>query len=213
MQLLVDRHPQDFLDLREFRAQHGLPESFNIRVFEPKDYTGLGSIDHAGAELHHLRERVLARLPGRLPMLDWLKAVSDLQGFFWGELVAINYAIGLRDPEIDFAAGGFGDVCRAVVYAIIRTHSEHQPPPSFEVIYQEWLNSTIKTASHVHTYSHQGVTWHIQIISHAYGRMGLRIEVDEGQVFVYDHQLACPAEGFMLNLLREVAGHILANSV
>jgi hypothetical protein len=213
MRLQVDGQSQEFIDLRDFRAQQGLPDSFGISLFEPKDYSGLGSIDHAGAELQRLRERVLARLPRQLPMLDWLKVVSKLQGFFWVELMAINPVIGLRDPEIDFAASGFGDVCRAVVYAIIRAHADHQPLPTFETIYQDWLNSTVKIASYVHTYSHHGIPWHIQIISHAYGRMGLRIEMGAGRVYVYDHQLACPAEGFMVNLLREVAGHILANAL
>lgn len=209
MRLQINGTIHDFTDLKTFRAEYDLPDTFGVSLFEPKDYTGLGRIDGAGAELNALREAVLARLPPSLNLQGWLQAVDDLQTFFWQQLAAINDVIGLREPEIDFAAAGFGDVCRAVVYALIAARAQHEAPPSFSQIYSDWLFSTVKVSAKIHDYAHQGSRWHVKVISHAYGRIGLIIYTEDVTHYVLDSRLACPAEGFMLHLLRDVAAHIM----
>jgi hypothetical protein len=52
-----------------------------------------------------------------------------------------------------------------------------------------------------HAYAHNGETWSVQIINNAYGRVGLVVETGTVTYHVRDTALACPADGFMAQLL------------
>jgi len=199
MRLLINGVWCEFTPLKDYRATHQLPTEFGVSHFEPKDYSGLGKLDTAGSSMNNLRDRVLAATPRQRPITEWLGHSDTLQATFERELRYINPDIGLQEPEIEFAAAGFGDVVRAMVYAAVRGHA------NFDSVYAEWLHSSIKIASHSHDY---GEGWQIQVISHAYGRIGLQVTRQDVIDYVVDTRLACPAEGFMLQLLRDVTSHI-----
>ncbi len=203
MRLTIDGSPRDFTPIKAFRAAHDLPSEFGVALFEPKDYSGLGRIDRAGAELNGVRTAVLAAIPPKLPLPQWIAYLPQLTRLFTEQLYAINPQVKLHDVEIEFAAAGFADVCQAVVYANLRP-----PPPPFEAIYARWLDDTTRVSQTVHPYG----DWRIQIVTHAYGRAGLIVQMDAETHYVQDAALACPAEGFMASLLSDAAAQISASS-
>ncbi|HLA42155.1 MAG TPA: hypothetical protein VJZ27_01895 [Aggregatilineales bacterium] len=213
MQLIIDKQPREFTDIKNFRHEYRLTEDFGVDCFESKDYTGLGRIDDAGAVLNDLRRHVLESLPRHLLLMAWLDYTPTLQAQFRDELEAINAEIGLREEEMDFAAAGFGDVCRAVIYGLIYARAQQQPPAHFEKIYADWLFSTVRISGYEHRYEYNGGNWMVQVVSHAYGRIGLVIRTPDEVYHVLDKRLACPAEGYMLNLLEQVAAHIMSNAL
>jgi len=193
----------ELIELKDFCAMHDLPANFGVAFFEPKDYSGLGRIDHAGAAMNAFRNRILDAIPQGLTPIEWVNEIDRLQGLFFEELTGINPAIGLREVEIDFAAAGFGDMLRTLVYAHIRGTT------TFDASYDEWLDSTYRTATTAYPYEHKGATWQVRILSHAYGRIGLVVQIEDAEFYVHDNTIACPAEGFMQALLRDVATRIL----
>jgi hypothetical protein len=213
MRLNIDGHEQDFIDLQSFQTQHGLDADFGVSIFEPKDLTGLGHIDGAGAEMIALYNNTLHHLPDGLPLMAWLDYIPTLQAHFCDELEAVNASIGLRQPEIEFAVSGLGDVCRALVYGVIYAHAQKHPLPKFDDLYRDWLYSTVRVAGMTHRYQHHDQVWKVYVISHAYGRVGLRIEINDQPHYVIDNRLACPAERFMERLLGKIADHIMAHII
>ncbi|MDL1899415.1 hypothetical protein FBR02_01435 [Anaerolineae bacterium CFX9] len=209
MQLMVDGQLQTFLPLRAFCETYHLPSSFSVALFEPKDYTGLGSIERAGAALNGLRAELIAALPEAQPLPAWLAWLPQLAQTFHERLTAINAHVGLREEEIGFAVSGLADVCHAWVYALLRAHLSGADIPAFSTVYRDWLNGTVRVSQTVHTYPYnQDTIWRVQVITHAYGRAGLVIDTGTRFHYVADAALACPAEGFMLNLLTELAAGI-----
>lgn len=204
-QFIIDGERHNCIDLKQFRVLFDLPDTFGVALFEPKNTSGLGRIDTAGAEMNMLRQAVLRFIPSTLPLKAWLDFLPQLTGHFQNELEAINHKIGLRDIEIEFAAAGFNDVCQALFYAA----AGGAQPLNFDTIYQDWLNSTLRLSHKIHTYPYQGERWQVQIVNHVYGRVGLKVTGIDQTHYVYDSTLACPAEGFMLALLRDTAGHLL----
>lgn len=209
MQLMIDGVRGDFVPLADFQAAHGLPPLFGVATFQPKDEAGLGRIDGAGAALGGVRAAVVAAVPAAVPAADWLAVVPVLAMTFEAALMAANTQVGLREAEIAFAVGGFGDVCSAYGLALFRAVATRQPPPSFDLVYGDWLLGTVRTAEAV-PYVHQGETWRVRVVYHAYGRVGLVVETPGGAHYVADKALACPAEGFMLGMLRAVAAKMAA---
>lgn len=207
MQFTIEGIPYDFISIKEFRAAHQLPTTFNITLFESKDYAGLGRIDAAGAALNQLRTAVIAALPERLLPLNWLSVLPDITLIFETQLYQINDQVGLRDVEIEFAVAGFSDALQAYAYAFAYANTTHTPLPDFQTVYAEWLNGTIKIFTQQHSYLLDGESCTIQVIAHAYGRIGLLIRA-AATYAVYDPLLACPAEGFMTTLLTEIAAHM-----
>lgn len=204
MQLLLDGERRDFIPIKTFRAAHELPESFGVSQFEPKDYTGLGSIEHKGAALNDLREFVLESIPANLSPQQWLQFLPTLQKTFRRHLMLSG--TGLREAEIDFAVAGLENVCQSLLYARIRADANHLPTPPFEVIYNDWLQTTVRIS---HTaYAYEG--WQVQIVTHAFGRVGLMIQAENDRYYVLDNQLTCPAEHFMHDLLRDIANRMVA---
>lgn len=208
MQFSLDGTLYTFSPIKDFRAANHLPPEFGIAQFQPKDYAGLGRIDRAGAQLNQVRAAVLGAIPERISINNLLNIVDDLTRLFENQLWEINSQVGLRDAEIGFAVAGFSDVCQAWVYALMRAQASKAAPPDFPTIYRDWLNSTVRVFSEVYSYP---PNWQIQIVAHAYGRMGLLIHQDETTQAVYDPALACPAEGFMSTLLAEVCERLTLN--
>jgi hypothetical protein len=208
MILTLEGVPYDFIPLKDFRAAHDLPPDFGVATFNPKDYSGLGRIDRAGTALNTVREAVLAVLPEKLLASQWLIYLPELTRLFQSKLYEINPQVGLKDVEIDYAVGGFSDVCQAYAYALVRAHAEQQPAPDFRAVYGEWLNGTAKIFAEQYTYAHQDQQWIIHIVAHAYGRIGLLIQAGDQHYAIYDPALACPAEGFMTTLLSEVVARM-----
>src|SRR5688500_5081521 len=149
MRLTIDGQPQTFTPLRDFRAAHGLPPDFGVSRFEPKSYDGLGRIDSVGAELNNVRLAVVGMVKSVGQPEDpaiWLKMSPVLRDFFQRQLESVNPKVGLRPPEVEFAAAGFGDVTEAVIWALLRARATKSPAPPFESIYAEWLNNTARVS-------------------------------------------------------------------
>jgi hypothetical protein len=208
MQLLIEGQLQQFIDLRTYQTQHQLPDSFSLALFEQKSYEGLGSIDHAGTALVNLKRDLLAQLPRWKTPKEWLDHHPELQEQFYQMLVATNEQVGLRESEIEFAVAGYGDVCHVWIYHLIYAKTTRHDAQAFMAVYAQWLFDSVGLAQTIYPYSHQGEEWHIQVVIHAYGRVGLRIQRGVLVDYVMDNRLACPAEGFMVGLFTDVAAHI-----
>jgi hypothetical protein len=213
MHLNLDGEMRAFVPIKTYRAEHDLPLSFGVALFEPKDYNGLGSIDGAGAQLNTVREAVLDAMPAQMSAAGWLSFLPQLTALFKNELYSINDAVNLHDVEIDFAAGGFGDVSQSFAYGLLRARAEGKQPPPFETVYADWLNSTARVSQTIYPYVHHDQEWRIQIVTHAYGRAGLIITTPIDTYYVHDSTLGCPAEGFMAALLKDVAARMVAVTV
>lgn len=211
MRLIIDGVEREFISIKTLREQFILPEVFGVALFQAKDYTGLGSIERAGAELNAVRDATLAAVPHTIKQAQLLSLAPQLQAVFLQQLHAINETVQLRDAEIDFAVAGFGDVVSAFTFALVRASVADQATPTFASVYRDWLNQTVRIASSVYSYPHGDAVWGVQVIAHAYGRIGLMIETGESMIFAYDPALACPAEGFMAHLLQNVCQQILQN--
>ncbi len=205
MQLPIDGTLRPFVPLRAFRVAHNLPDDFGLAALQPKTRPNLGSIDRAGDALNTVRDRVVAGVPTDVPATDLPQKVPMLAALFETELYRINDRVGLRDEEIAFAVGGFGDVCSAVAFALLRARLTRTAPPPFEQIYGEWLFSTVQVSSVPIGYTHGDAQWALHPVSHAYGRVGFVVQTPHGAHYVQDKTLACPAEGYMASLLRDVA--------
>ena len=209
MKLNIDGQSYVFIPIRAFRAAHDLPLQFGVAMFEPKAYEGLGSIEGAGAELNSVRSALLAAIPPSISPTELLPKVELLTSLFETQLYSVNHVVGLRPVEVDFAVAGFADVTQAFAYALVRARLGGDPP-DFEAIYQNWLESSARVAYTIHDFIHNDRIWQVQVVSHAYGRAGL-IAQSEGEIYyVADASIACPAEGFMAGILRDVCEGLAA---
>ncbi|MCA9334471.1 hypothetical protein KC963_05465, partial [Candidatus Saccharibacteria bacterium] len=77
--------------------------------------------------------------------------------------------------------------------------------PPFQLVYHDWLNSTVRVYAQKHTYTLDDELAAVQLVAHVYGRIGLLIHTPVITYAVYDSALACPAEGFMTTLLTDLA--------
>lgn len=211
MQLRIGEDLQMFVPIKAYRALHNLPADFGVAQFEAKDYAGLGRIDDAGPQLHDLRRGLLAAVPQQLALADLLTFFDGLQAQFRSGLYGINAAVGLRPEEIEFAVAGFGDVNRALVYALFRARSSGATP-DFRAVYAGWLNDSVRLSQTAHDYAHAGQTWRVQVVNHAYGRVGLVVRRPQATDYVQDGVYTCPAEGYMAALLAEIAALVLART-
>lgn len=202
--ITVGGRVQPFWPIKAFREWWQLPTEFGVGYFEPKDYTGLGSIDRAGASLKYVREGILAALPPPNDLQAWLMKLPTLEQRFRELLEEINPEVKLRDVEIEFAAAGFRDVCEAVVYSRLEARNRKQVAPAFDVVYRGWYAASVRVSQKVHHF----MNCKVQVVTSAYGRIGLEVQIGEQTYFVHDASVACPAEGYMYNLLREVTTHI-----
>jgi hypothetical protein len=212
MRLIINGVEREFTPIKAFREQYQLPQHFGIHLFEPKDYTGLGTIEHAGSEMVKMRDAIVRDAARPRSLAEWMRYALDLTDLFRRQLQLINDVVQLKDVEIDFAAAGLSDVLQAIIYAIIRARAAQQTPPTFASIYNTWLNSTVKISQMTHFYPYAAnVSWEIHIVTHVYGRAGLIVRTADSTHYIYDPSLGCPAEGYMESLLSEIAAYIYAS--
>ena len=212
MQLTIDGHPHTFMPLALFRSQRGLPETFALAYFEPKDWQGLGSLDGSGKALATVRHGVIEAVPEVVTLPQLIPQVKTLTDQFTLELTAINAQIGLRQVEVEFAVAGFADVMQSVAYHLMQLsytfrHNREQIQKHFNFaeIYQRWLDDSARLSTATHIYSHQAGEYKVQVVYNAYGRVGLKVEVADQLYYVADLTLACPASNYMLDLCSAVA--------
>lgn len=208
MHLTVDGIRQIFTPIRDFCARHNLPLSFGITHFEPKDYTDLGRIDRAGAELNAVRAALLTALPERAEPAGWLAFLPALADLFRVQLLDINAVVGLKAVEIDFAVAGLHDALQAYAYALLRARAARTAAPDFRAVYGEWLDGTTRVFAQVYPYQHHDESWSIQVVATAYGRAGLIVSTPGATHYLRDASYGCPAEGFMTALLAEIAARM-----
>lgn len=213
MQLRIYGDLQTFVSLDTFQQEHGLPDDFGVAHFQPKDWQGLGKIDHAQADMNRLRQYVLDAIPTQVAVTDWLAHLPMLAAAFESALHEANAHVGLKEQEIAFAVAGFGDVCSAYAFELVRAKMTASAPPDFSRLYAEWLYGTVGVGGTIYDYVHHGQTWRVRVITHAYGRVGLMIETPSAVYYVADKGLACPAESFMQSMLQAVAQHMMDNTL
>lgn len=212
MQLTLNGQRQKFIPLTAFRNQWDLPPEFAVAYFEPKEWQGLGSLEGSGQALPVLRQRLLEAIPQTVSLTELIPQVQALTDCFHQELAAINPQIGLREVEVEFAVAGFADVMQSVAYNLIQlSHTYHHNPIQiktrfdFSALYQNWLDASTRVSATTHTYLHGHITYQIQIIYNAYGRVGLKVTVAAEVYHVFDPALACPAANYMLDLCSAAA--------
>jgi hypothetical protein len=208
MLLTIDNQPREFVSLRTFREAHGLPAAFGMTLFKSKNYEGLGRIDGSGTELQAVRDAMLDAMPQTQPKEGWFGLTMALQLLFRRKLIEVNEQIGLKHSEIDYAVNGLGEVCQAIIYGAISAILKGQPPPAFEDVYNRWLSSTVLLSRVLYRYPHRGEVWQIQPVQNAYGRVGMVVHTPSATHYVHDTRLSCPAEGFMVSLLHEMAARL-----
>lgn len=209
MQFSVNGVEQEFIELATFRRAHNLPDEFGLSLFDPKDYTNLGMIDHIGAEaLNELKQIMLGNLPERLSLSHYQTFLEQYQLLFRVWLYEANAQIGLRQVELDFAEAGFADVNQVWMYELIRARAAQTEMPSFAKVYAQWVGNSIQLSGNHFCYRHRDQEWDIQIIHSVYGRIGLYICIEGKEFFVYDTIYACPAEGFMTQILTQISEHL-----
>jgi len=206
MDLLIDGALHRLIPIKQFRAEQALPERFGVDAFTPKDWTELGRLDSAGTELNELRAALLASLPSHLTPTGWMNQLPDYVRQFDKGLRGLNAQVGLRESEIEFAVAGLSDVLHAHAMSLIRGDAY----PAFSRVYQQWLYDSVRVFSEGYPYVHQGVSWTVHILSHAYGRIGLRVTLPDARYYVLDSSLACPAEGYMQSLLQAIGDQLEA---
>ncbi|MFN8449487.1 MAG: hypothetical protein U0521_13095 [Anaerolineae bacterium] len=162
MRLTIDGVPRPFMPIRVFREAHGLPPTFGVALFEPKDYTGLGRIDQAGGGIER-RARGGAR---RHPRAVGRFTAIRLRARTLPASSRINSTPSIPKStcttwKSSSPPPGSPDVCQAVLYAIMRAHGA--APPPFEAIYGEWLDQTARVPQRFSAYAH----WQVQIVTHA----------------------------------------------
>lgn len=212
MQLAIDGQRQTFIPLAAFRNQRGLPPEFAVAYFEPKEWQGLGSLDGSGPALPLVRQRVLAAIPPTVLLTELIFQAQALTDCFQRELTAINFQIGLREVEVEFAVAGFADVMQSVAYTLIQLSHTHQHNPAqikeqfdFSSLYQNWLDASARVSALPRPYLHEGVSCQVQIVYNAYGRIGLKVTIADEVYYVFDPALACPAANYMFDLCSAAA--------
>lgn len=204
MHVSIDGQPRQMIDLKAFRRAYDLPPDFGVGYFEPKDYSGLARIDTAGAHMNALWDEVLNAIPQSLTLPEMFAVISELTARFSEQLYAINDHVNLKDVEIEYAVAGFSDVLQAYFYERMRASAAKTSPQSFAMIYNTWLENSTRVSHPAHEYTHQGATWQVNILNNVYGRFGLIVTLPDETLYVADASLACPADGYMSNLLRDV---------
>lgn len=212
MQLRINNQNRTLIPIQTFRAQWGLPDSFQMVYFESKEWKGLGSLEGAGPALATVRQRMIQAVPSQVTISSLLSAVDDLSYIFRHELGAANVRIGLRSVEVDFAVSGFYDVLQAVAYRLAELYHTHrndltQLGHSFDFpnIYQTWLDNSVQVSTTTHTYKHNDTQFKVRIIYNIYGHIGLEVETANELHYVVDMSLACPASSYMYELCSQVA--------
>ena len=212
MHLIINNQNRTLIPIQTFRAQLGLPDSFQMAYFESKEWEGLGSLDGAGPALATTRQHVIQAVPPQITLTDLLSTVDDLNYIFRHELGAANVQVGLRTIEVDFAVSGFYDVLQAVAYRLVQLYHSHRDDLAqvrhnfdFAGVYQTWLNNSVQVSTTTHIYEHADAQFKVRIIYNIYGHIGLEVAVTDELYYVMDMSLACPASSYMYDLCNQVA--------
>lgn len=212
MKLVIAGQSHILIPIQAFRAQHGLPETFGLVFFDAKDTEGLASMQLAGESLNKLEQALLQSIPAQYDLMSLLTICDQLTATFHNELIRINDRIGLREPEVDYAVAGFGDVLRRWCYQTIQHQISRATHADFKPIYAQWLADSVRIATHIFYYDHKGQSWQIQVVNHAYGRVGLKINTGLSVQYVLDTVHACPAEGYMFRLMQAITAQLAKHS-
>ena len=191
-------------NVRQFRALMGLPATWGVTTFEPKDFAGLARLDNAGDALDDIERAVMGAIPPQIAFAGLLSAYDALVAEFERALTQANAHIGLRPSELGFAVGGFADACQAYAYALISAYTQKQALPSWAGVYGAWLAQSYHVADIPYNYTHQGETWQVFITRTVYGRCGLVVKTASTVYDVEDSIYACPAEHWMGRLLARM---------
>ncbi|PJF29696.1 MAG: hypothetical protein CUN52_07090 [Phototrophicales bacterium] len=210
MDIIINHQRYTCVPIRQFRAEYHLPDDFGVALFEPKDFTGMASIDKAGDALKTLRQTVLDGLASPSPDLSDGEFWDAFTGLFYHTLKAVNDAIGLKDAEIDFALSGYADMLHTWFIDYFRARQTKTAPTPFDTLYDEWVANSGRRSERIHHYQHNGADWHIRILNNIYGRVGLQVDMPDKTVYVHDPIYQCPAEGFMRHLLQDVVKKLSA---
>jgi hypothetical protein len=213
MQLKINNQQYSFTPLQTFRKHWQLLDDFTIDRFDPKNWSGLGSVETAGPTLKKLKQRVIEATPPVIIPIRLIDQIDASTNIFRQELETINSQIGLRPAEIDFAVAGFQDVLHAAGYHLLQLAHTHRHNPAligqhfdFAGVHQTWLDESVRISATVHSYLSGDNQFQVRVIYYAYGRVGLEVTVPTGECFyVTDLRLACPASGFMETLEEQVA--------
>lgn len=215
MQFLIGEQLQTLIPLQHFREQWHLPDDFGVALFEPKEWTGLGSMEGAGRDLSLVRQRIVQAVPMPLAPAGLRIAVEGLTRYFEQELQAANTQVGLREVEVDFAVAGFGDVLQAIAYRLIQLAQLYRQDPAqiaakfdFAELYQTWLDGSARVSTKIHSYRQGETEFQVRVLNNIYGRIGLEVQAGEERYYVLDTALACPAASYMRGLCQEVAQKI-----
>ena len=205
-----DGQKYTFTPIQIFREHWGLPDSFALDGFEPKDWE-VGSMDGAGAGLNRMRQVVVDAVPRTVAWTDLPNLTVRLADLFRQQMEATNATVGLQEVEIDFAVAGFSDVLNAAVYDLLRLRQSHRDNGArvreqfdFAAIYQNWLDDSARISTTAHTYHHNDTAFTVRTVYNAYGRVGLEVQTPTGVAYVADGRLACPAATYMRDLCRDV---------
>lgn len=191
-------------NVRQFRALMGLPASWGVATFEPKDFEGLARLDGAGDALDDIERAVMDAIPPVVTLAGLLSAYDTLTAEFERALHEANARIGLRPSELGFAVAGFADACQAYAYALIGARAQGQALPSWEGVYGAWVAQSYRVANIPYLYDHQGQTWQVFMARTVYGRCGLVVHTASDVYDVEDAVYTCPAEHWMGRLLARL---------
>lgn len=192
------------IDIKKFREENNLPDSFSIELFESKDYENIGNLDK-GTELDVLTQAVMDIIPDHIRLNDMLTVIDRITLVFKQTFALINETIHLKTVEIDFATAGFQDVLYNLYYKLLEARTQGKTEVDFEAVYTQWLYDSVRVTHRTHDYPYQDETWQIQSINTIYGRIGLKITTPQQIYYVHDIKLACPAESYMYRLLKRVS--------
>ncbi len=209
MQLRIDGEVKNFIPIKHFRDALTIPRAFGVNMFDKRECSGLGRIDQVGPELDVVRQALLDAIPGEMPLQDWLDYLPHLTALFENKLHEISPEVNLRASDIENAVSNFEDVCQKLIYATIQAQAAGRPLPRFQSIYEGWLSASTRVTGPAHSYIHRGAVWAVQIVRTAYGNFGLIVWTDTETYYVHDHDICCPAEGFIHTLMSDVASRIL----
>jgi hypothetical protein len=198
----------EWVPIHLFRLMHQLPPEFGVSYFVSKDFTGRGSIAHAGNELRQLEKKLLESIPNERPPQGWQVVGLELQVLFTRMLWKINPVVGLQASEVEYAAAGFGNVIQAYIFKLLKAQAAGQSAPDFPACYQQWLDQSIRISAQSYLYPHHGENWTVRLIRTNYGLSGLFVETLKGHNFILDTIYICPAAGFMNRLLYKCAERI-----
>lgn len=204
MDIIINHQRHTLTPIRQFRMDYHLPDNFGVAHFEPKDFTGMASIDGAGDALDGLRQAIVDIVLPRTTPIPTFETIEKIVHQFETTLRAVNKHIGLRDVEIGYATSGFGDVLNTWLYEQMRAYQTKSSPTPFDQIYADWVANSGRRSEKMYVYPHQNVEWGIRLLNNAYGRMGLQVDMPDKTAYVHDTTYLCPAEGFVHQLLRDV---------